>query len=152
MRSSTEDVAIAWLLIWNLSGCDKTEDTISLEHVRLALYAISTVALVPAIIIFHIYRSGSHLIIPENLGGTGYCNLHEHEHGHFRSLQVTRISIHKNLFISLLLFTVTTVLYRVQVFLAKSFSSMSITLALGEACYQNPCPPFLHLHIHALTH
>jgi len=52
------------------SPCDKTDDTINLEHVRLALYAISTVALVPAIVIFHIYRS----------------------------LQVTRISIHKNLF------------------------------------------------------
>jgi len=79
------------------SPCDKTDDTINLEHVRLALYAISTVALVPAIVIFHIYRS----------------------------LQVTRISIHKNLFISLLLFTATTVLYRVQVLLPHIASSRS---------------------------
>ena len=45
----------------HFSPCDKTDDTISLEHVRLALYAISTVALVPAIVIFHIYRSSSRI-------------------------------------------------------------------------------------------
>jgi len=71
------------------SPCDKTGDTISMEYLRLSLYGLSASALLPAIFIFHIYRS----------------------------LQVTRISIHKHLFVSLLLFTITTGLFRIQVLL-----------------------------------
>jgi len=73
----------------DFSGCDKTDDTIKMEYIRLSLYAVSSISLLPAILIFHIYRM----------------------------LQVTRISIHKHLFLSLFLFTLTTGIFRAQVLL-----------------------------------
>ena len=56
IRISPVAKTVISISIKSFSPCDKTDDTINLEHVRLALYAISTVALVPAIVIFHIYR------------------------------------------------------------------------------------------------
>ena len=79
------------------------------NNCRLSLYALSSVALLPAIIIFHRYRWIINAVYVWN-ATTLICLK-------FRTLQVTRISIHKHLFVSLFLFTVTTGLFRVQVLL-----------------------------------